>query len=79
MRVVKEFTKNDIRISIFSWNGKYLIKYEQGMIEQTYKVSEMDILEEQDLEAFFDEAFLDEVNKRFEEMHQSLRNQIENI
>ncbi|AGA78690.1 hypothetical protein [Echinicola vietnamensis] len=79
MRVVKEFTKKDIRISVFSWNGKYLLKYEQGMIEQTYKVSEMDILEEDDLQVFFTESFLDEINKRFEEMHQSLRNQVENI
>ncbi|QDH79652.1 hypothetical protein FKX85_11640 [Echinicola soli] len=79
MRVLKEFTKKDIRISVFSWNGKYLIKYEQGMIEQTYKVSELDVLEEKDLEVFFEEVFLDEINKRFEEMHQSLRNQTENI
>ncbi|AWW31913.1 hypothetical protein DN752_18200 [Echinicola strongylocentroti] len=79
MRVIKEFTKKDIRVSIFSWNNKYLIKYEQGMIEQTYKVNETDILEEGDLEAFFSDKFLAEINKRFEEMHQSLRNQIENI
>lgn len=79
MRVIKEFTKEGIRISIFSWNNKYLIKYELGMIEQTYKVNEMDIIDEKELEAFFGEAFLKEVNKRFEEMHQSLRKQLENI
>ncbi|UCS91532.1 hypothetical protein KZP23_12260 [Echinicola marina] len=79
MRVIKEFTEKDIRISIFSWNNKYLIKYEQGMIEQTFKVNEMDILEESDLDAFFTSEFLENVQKRFDEMHQTLRNQIENI
>lgn len=79
MRVLKEFTEKDIRISVFSWNNKYLIKYEQGMIEQTFKVNEMDILEESDLDAFFTSEFLGEVQKRFDEMHQTLRNQIENI
>ncbi len=79
MRVVREFTKNDIRISIFVWNNKYLLKYEQGMAEQTFKVNETDILEESDLELFFSDDFLAEVQERFEEMHQSLRNQLENI
>ncbi|MBD8487494.1 hypothetical protein IFO69_01920 [Echinicola sp. CAU 1574] len=79
MRIIKEFTKKDIRISIFSWNNKYLLKYEQGMIEQTFKVNEMDILEESDLDVFFSDIFLEEINKRFDEMHQSLRNQVENI
>ncbi|WP_200976276.1 hypothetical protein [Echinicola sp. 20G] len=79
MRIIKEFTKKDIRISIFSWNNKYLLKYEQGMIEQTFKVNEMDILEESDLDVFFSDTFLEEIQKRFDEMHQSLRNQVENI
>ncbi|WP_186756413.1 hypothetical protein [Echinicola salinicaeni] len=79
MRVLKEFTEKDIRISVFSWNNKYLIKYEQGLIEQTFKVNEMDILEESDLDAFFTADFLADVQKRFDEMHQTLRNQIENI
>lgn len=77
MRVVKEFTKNEIRISIFSWNNKYLLKFEQGMIEQTFKIKEMEISEE-DLSVFFSENFLLDVQKRFDEMHNSLRNQLLN-
>jgi len=79
MRVIKEFTKKDIRISIYSWNNKYLIKYEQGMIEQTFKIKEMDILEEDDLDVFFSGSFLANIQKRFDDMHQTLRNQMENI
>ncbi len=79
MRVVYELSRKDIRIAVFSWNNKYLLKFEQGMVEQTYKVSEMDVLEEKDLENFFSDEFLSDVQKRFDEMHQSLRNQLENL
>lgn len=79
MRVVKETVIQGIRISVFSWNNKYLLKYEQGMIEQTFKVSEMDIADENDLSSFFQEDFLSAVQKRFDEMHDSLRNKMENL
>ena len=79
MRVIKEFSKKEIRISLFSWNNKYLLKFEQGMVEQTFKIPEMDLSSEEDLEVFWSEAFLSDLQKRFDEMHQSLRNQLENL
>lgn len=72
MRVVKEVTRGEIRISIFSWNSKYIFKYELGPMEQTFKVSETDILEEAELEGFLEGEFLEEVKLRFEEMGESL-------
>lgn len=79
MRVIKEFSEKGIRISLFSWNNKYLLKFEQGMVEQTFKVSEMDVSNEDDLSIFWSETSLLTMQKRFDEMHQSLRNQLENI
>lgn len=79
MRVVRELSKNGIKISLFSWNNKFLLKFEQGMVEQTYKVSEMEVGDEEDLSAFWSDDFLGRVQKRFDEMHQMLRNQLENI
>jgi len=79
MRVIKELSYDDIRITVFSWNNKYLIKYEQGMVEQTYKVSEMDIMSEEDLKPFFEKEFVQEIKNKFEEMHILLRNQLENF
>jgi len=76
MRVVKEVTRGEIRISIFSWNSKYIFKYELGPMEQTFKVSETDILEEAELEGFLEEEFLEEVNQRFKEMGESLLKKI---
>ena len=72
MRVVKEVTRGEIRISIFSWNSKYIFKYELGPMEQTFKVSETDILEEAELDGFLEGEFLEEVQRRFEEMGESL-------
>ncbi len=76
MRVVKELIREEIRVSIFSWNNKYIIKYELGPMEQTFKLSEMDVLEESELNAFLEGLFFDEVKTRFEEMGNSLRNQL---
>jgi hypothetical protein len=79
MRVVKEFIQEEIRISVFSWNNKYIIKYELGPMEQTFKVSEMDVLEESDLESFWSGDFFDQVKIRFTEMGNSFRAQVENL
>ncbi len=72
MRVVKEVTLGEIRVSIFSWNSKYIFKYELGPMEQTFKVSETDILEESELAGFLEGEFLEEVQERFKEMGESL-------
>lgn len=79
MRVVQEFVKEDIRVSIFSWNNKYLIKFELGPMEQTFKVPEMDVLDESDLSAFYEGEFFKKVVERFEEMGQSFQKQLENL
>jgi hypothetical protein len=51
MRTLKEYAlTNSIKCTLFSWNGKYLIKLENGHLEQTYKISELDILSLSELE-----------------------------
>ncbi len=72
MRVVKEVTLGEIRVSVFSWNSKYIFKYELGPMEQTFKVSETDILEDSELDGFLEGEFLEEVQQRFKEMGESL-------
>ena len=79
MRVVKEFTQEDIRISVFSWNNKFILKYEFGPMEQTFKVSELDILEEGDLDTFLEGEFFEKVKIRFGEMGDSFRSEMEKL
>lgn len=79
MRVVKELTREEVRISIFSWNNKYILKFELGPMEQTFKLSEMDVLEEKELDSFLDGDFFEKVKSRFDEMGKSFRSQLENL
>jgi len=79
MRVVNEFSKDGIRISVFSWNNKYLIKFELGPMEQTFKIPETDILEDSDLSSFYEGEFFDLVVLRFKEMGESFQKQLENL
>ncbi|SFB56777.1 hypothetical protein [Algoriphagus aquimarinus] len=79
MRVVKEFIQEDIRISMFSWNNKYILKYELGPMEQTFKIPETDVLAEEDLEIFWTGDFFEKVKARFKEMGQSFRAEVENL
>lgn len=79
MRVVSEFSKDGIRVSVFSWNNKYLLKYELGPMEQTFKIPETDILEESDLNSFYQGEFFDQVTLRFKEMGESFQKQLENL
>lgn len=68
MRIVAEIPHPQTKITVFSWNNRYLIKFEFGFLEQTYKIAEMDLTSEADLEAILSEAFIATVMKRFKEM-----------
>lgn len=79
MRVIGEVPHPACKITIFNWNGKYLIKFEQGLIEQTYKVSEMDVSDEKDVLLLTKSPFIDKVLLRFEEMQKDLFEGLEEI
>jgi hypothetical protein len=73
MRVVKEIPFPDLKVTIYNWNNKYLVKLEQGLLEQTYKVPETEITGEKDLDAFLTERFLGKVRQRFKDMMADLQ------
>lgn len=73
MRVLKEIHRPQCKITVFQWNGKYLLKLEKGLIEQTFKIPELDITSEDYLEAILNEAFMQKAEERFTEMMQSLQ------
>jgi hypothetical protein len=73
MRVVGEIPHPQCKITIFAWNNRYLIKLEQGLLEQTFKVNEYDVTSEAELYRVVDEAFLEEAMQRFAGMSESLR------
>ncbi len=73
MRVIAEVPHPEIKITIFSWNGKYLLKLERGALEQTYKVSEMDIMSDAEAQKLLDDTFIANALQRFNEMGKDLR------
>ncbi|GGE97029.1 hypothetical protein [Hymenobacter cavernae] len=73
MRQLADIPHPEVKITLFSWNGKYLIKLERGPFEQTYKVSEMDVTSEDDVRALLDEEFVQAVVQRFSQMRHDLQ------
>jgi hypothetical protein len=73
MRVIAEIPHPAVKITLFHWNGKYLIKLERGNLEQTYKVSELDVTGEQEVRAMLDESFISAVVELFDQMRGKLR------
>ena len=73
MRVVVEIPHTECKITVFAWNNRYLIKLEQGMFEQTFKVHEYDLDGESELYKIIDEPFIREALSRFEDMNSSIR------
>ena len=73
MRVVVEIPHKECKITVFAWNNRYLIKLEQGMFEQTFKVHEYDLDGESELHKIIDEPFIREALSRFDDMNSSLR------
>ena len=72
MRLVREVSHPDFKITIFSWNNRYLIKLEQGLLEQTFKIPETDLAGEEELLDILDAEFLQQAAGRFRDMGQSL-------
>lgn len=72
MRIINEFLKDEIKITLFHWNNRYLIKLEWQLFEQTYKVSEWDVTSESELLEILDDDFMNSARKSFQEMATAL-------
>jgi hypothetical protein len=72
MRVVGELNHPQCKITLFAWNNRYLIKLENGLLEQTFKINQFDIMDEKALPAILDEPFISECLLRFDDMARSL-------
>ncbi len=66
MLIIGEIPHPDCRITLFSWNAKYLIKLERGLIEQTFKVPELEVTGDEDIKEMLKDDFLQEALQRFE-------------
>ncbi|MDZ4714615.1 MAG: hypothetical protein SH819_04015 [Cytophagales bacterium] len=79
MRVVGEIPHSACKITIFHWNNRYLVKLEQGPLEQTYKVQEFDVASEAELRSLINEEFIQAALRQFDTMGQTLQTALEKI
>lgn len=69
MRVLAELPHPSFKISLFGMNQKFIIKFEQGTLEQSYKIAEADIIGGVNgVFELLDEAFLKTVEETFQQM-----------
>lgn len=79
MRIVNEINHPQCKITIFSWNSKYLIKYERSLIEQTYKVPETEVTGDEEIIKLVEGALLKKALIRFQEMEEDLIQALEDL
>jgi len=74
MRIIAELPHPEFKISILNMNNKFIVKTEQGNLEQTFKVAEADLIDGvNSVFELLDEAFLATVAARFIEMRKDFK------
>jgi hypothetical protein len=79
MRVIGEIPHPACKITLFHWNNRYLIKFEQGLLEQTYKVQEYDVAGEAEIRQLVSGDFIETTLRQFETMNQAFRKALDEI
>lgn len=66
MRVIAMIPHHTFKISVFSYNSKYIVKIEWGQFEQSFKISEMDVNSDiNEIRKMVSEVFLENTMRRF--------------
>ncbi len=73
MRIIDSIPHPSISISIFQMNDKYIVKFEAGPMEQAFKFYTEDVKSLERLKSMIDEAFIEKVRVRFNEMFLQLK------
>jgi len=72
MRILAELPNPNCKISIFGMNQKFIIKFEQGNLEQSFKIAEADIVNGVNgVFEILDETFINKVLVNFDNMRSS--------
>ena len=73
MRVIATIPHPSVTISIFMMNDKYIVKFEAGPMEQSFKFKTTEVNGLDDLKEKINEAFVEKVRMRFNEMFLQLK------
>lgn len=71
MRIVGHIEDPDMKITLFKMDNKFSVKFERGVLEQTYKFREGNLIRSvADLRQLVDESFKAGVKRILQEMEQ---------
>lgn len=73
MRIIDSIPHPSISISIFQMNNKYIVKFEAGPMEQAFKFYTEDVKSVERLKSMINEAFIEKVRVRFNDMFLQLK------
>jgi len=65
MHTIAEIPHHTFKITVFSYNAKYIVKVELGQFEQVFKISEMDVMGLEEIKNMLSPAFLENCMDRF--------------
>lgn len=77
MHFIKEVPHPNMRISLFEWNSKYILKFETPQLEQSYKFSVLDVGGQKEIEELAaSSSFQTFVITTFQQMYAEMGKQI---
>ena len=74
MRIIDTIPHPSITISIFQMNDKFILKFEAGPMEQSFKFDNADVKGVENLKKMVTPEFIEDVRKRFNEMFLQMKN-----
>ena len=74
MRLIKTLFIEDIKITIFDFDLKYVIKFEKNRLEQTFKLDKLEFSGLDDLERKINSDIIKSIKNRFLDMSKDLKN-----
>ena len=77
MHFIKEIPNNSMRISLFEWNSKYILKFETTDLEQSFKFSIMDFSNQKEIEELAtSSSFQNTIIQNFKNMYEAMSQNI---
>lgn len=73
MRIIDSIPHPSISISIFQMNDKYIVKFEAGPMEQSFKFYTEDVKSVDGLKKLINDTFIETVRVRFNEMFMQMK------
>lgn len=73
MRIIDSISHPSMTISIFQMNDKFILKFEAGPMEQAFKFYIEDVRSVEGLKALVNEAFIENVRLRFNDMFMQMK------